>query len=250
MEAIRWTNEDFQMPPKNNGGKLPDAQIAALEKWIKMGAPWPEDGSKKVVVTEGGFTEEQRNYWFFQPVKKVSPPDAGGKWVRNDVDRFIAAKQAEMKLKPAPEADRHELARRVYFDLHGLPPTKEQIDAFVHNKDPKAYEKLVDELLASPRYGERWAQHWLDLVRYAESDGYNADAYRPSVWPYRDYVIKSLNDDKPYNQFVKEQLAGDEIAPNDPNVLIATAFTNSKFGSIPDSSETMKSEVSMAKTQV
>ena len=224
MEAIRWTNEDFQMPPKNNGGKLPDAQIAILEKWIKMGAPWPEDASKKVVVTEGGFTEEQRNYWFFQPVKKVSPPDAGGKWVRNDVDRFIAAKQAEMQLKPAPEADRHELARRVYFDLHGLPPTKEQIDAFVHDKDPKAYEKLVDELLASPRYGERWAQHWLDLVRYAESDGYNADAYRPSVWPYRDYVIKSLNDDKPYNQFVKEQLAGDEMAPNDPNVLIATAF--------------------------
>jgi hypothetical protein len=224
MEAIRWTNEDFQMPPKNNGGKMPDAQIAVIEKWIKMGAPWPEDASKKVVVTEGGFTEEQRNYWFFQPVKKVSPPDAGGQWVRNDVDRFIAAKQAEMKLKPAPEADRHELARRVYFDLHGLPPTKEQIDAFVNDQDPKAYEKLVDELLASPRYGERWAQHWLDLVRYAESDGYNADAYRPSVWPYRDYVIKSLNDDKPYNQFVKEQLAGDEMAPNDPNVLIATAF--------------------------
>jgi hypothetical protein len=224
MEAIRWTNEDFQMPPKNNGGKMPDAEIAILEKWIQIGAPWPEDGSKKVVVTEGGFTEEQRNYWFFQPVKKVSPPDAGGKWVRNDIDRFIAAKQAEMKLKPAPEADRHELARRVYFDLHGLPPTKEQIDAFVNDKDPKAYEKLVDELLASPRYGERWAQHWLDLVRYAESDGYNADEYRPSVWPYRDYVIKSLNDDKPYNQFVKEQLAGDEIAPNDPNVLIATAF--------------------------
>jgi hypothetical protein len=188
------------------------------------GRPWPEDASKKVVVTEGGFTEEQRNYWFFQPVKKVSPPDAGGKWVRNDIDRFIAAKQAEMKLKPAPEADRHELVRRVYFDLHGLPPTKEQIDAFVNDKDPRAYEKLVDELLASPRYGERWAQHWLDLVRYAESDGYNADAYRPSVWPYRDYVIKSLNDDKPYDQFVREQLAGDEIAPDDPNVLIATAF--------------------------
>jgi len=224
MEAVRWTNKDFQMPPKNHGGKIPDTEIAILEKWIQIGAPWLEDGSKKVVVTEGGFTEEQRNYWFFQPVKKASPPDAGGQWVRNDIDRFIVAKQAEMKLKPAPEADRHELVRRVHFDLHGLPPTKEQIDAFVHDKDPKAYEKLVDELLASPRYGERWAQHWLDLVRYAESDGYNADEYRPSVWPYRDYVIKSLNNDKPYNQFVKEQLAGDEIAPDDPNVLIATAF--------------------------
>lgn len=222
MEAVRWKNEDFQMPPKNNGGKMPDAEIAALEKWIKMGAPWPEDG--KFTVTEGGFTEEQRNFWFFQQVKKVTPPKAGGKWARNDIDHFIAAKQAEQKLKPAPEADRHELVRRVYFDLHGLPPTKEQIDTFVNDTDPKAYEKLVDELLASPHYGERWAQHWLDLVRYAESDGYNADAYRPSVWPYRDYVIKSLNDDKPYDQFVKEQLAGDEMAPNDPNVIIATAF--------------------------
>lgn len=221
MEAIRYKNEDFQMPPKK---KMPDTEIAVLEKWIKLGAPWPEDASKKVVVTEGGFTEEQRNYWFFQPVAKVSPPQAGGEWTRNDIDCFIAEKHAALKLTPAPEADRHELIRRVYFDLHGLPPTKEQIDAFVNDKAPYAYERLVDELLASPRYGERWAQHWLDLVRYAESDGYNADAYRPSVWPYRDYVIKSLNDDKPYDQFVREQLAGDEIAPNDPNVLIATAF--------------------------
>ncbi|HRH95892.1 MAG TPA: PSD1 and planctomycete cytochrome C domain-containing protein, partial [Prosthecobacter sp.] len=224
MEAIHYADEDFQMPPKNNGGKMPDAEIAVLEKWIKIGAPWPEDAANKVVVTEGGFTEAQRNYWFFQPVKKITPPKVKSDWVRNDIDRFIVAKQAEMKLDPAPEADRHELVRRVYFDLHGLPPTKEQIDAFVNDKDPRAYEKLVDELLASPRYGERWAQHWLDLVRYAESDGYNADAYRPSAWPYRDYVIKSLNDDKPYDQFVREQLAGDEIAPDDPDVLIATAF--------------------------
>jgi len=224
IEAIRWKNDDFKMPPKNNGGKMTDAEIATLEKWVKIGAPWPEDGAAKTVVTEGGFTEEQRKYWFFQPVAKVSPPKVKSDWVLNDVDRFIAAKHTEMKLDPAAQADRHELVRRVYFDLHGLPPTKDQIDAFVKDKDPHAYEKLVDELLASPRYGERWAQHWLDLVRYAESDGYNADAYRPSVWPYRDYVIKSLNDDKPYDQFVREQLAGDEIAPNDPNVLIGTAF--------------------------
>ena len=129
-----------------------------------------------------------------------------------------------MKLDPAPEADRHELVRRAYFDLHGLPPTPAQIEAFVNDKAPDAYEKLVDELLASPRYGERWAQHWLDLVRYAESDGYNADEYRAAVWPYRDWVIKSFNSDKPYDQFVREQLAGDEIAPNDPNVLIATSY--------------------------
>ena len=221
IEAVRYANEDFQMPPKK---KLPDAEIAILEKWIKMGTPWPDDASKKVVVIEGGFTEEQRNYWFFQPVAKVSPPQAGGQWARNDLDRFIAEKRDEMKLTPAPEADRHELARRVYFDLHGLPPTKDQMDAFVNDQDPRAYEKLIDALLASPRYGERWAQHWLDLVRYAESDGYNQDAYRPHAWPYRDYVIESFNDEKPYDQFVREQLAGDEIAPDDPAVLVATAF--------------------------
>lgn len=221
IEAVHFTNADFQMPPKN---KLPDAEIAVLEKWIKLGAPWPADSAAKVVITEGGFTEEERNYWFFKPVAKVAAPKVNSKWVRNDIDRFIVAKQTEMKLDQAQEADRHELVRRVYFDLHGLPPTREQIDAFVNDKDPRAYEKLVDQLLASPEYGERWAQHWLDLVRYAESDGYNADEYRPSVWPYRDYVIKSFNDDKPYDQFVREQLAGDEIAPNDPNVLIATCF--------------------------
>ncbi|MCB1211251.1 MAG: DUF1549 domain-containing protein, partial [Verrucomicrobiales bacterium] len=224
IEAIHYTDEDFQMPPKNNGGKIPDAEIATLEKWIKMGAPWPEDAAHKVVVTEGGFTEEQRGYWFFQPVAKVQPPAIKSDWVRNDIDRFIMQKLKENGLDHAAEADRHELVRRVYFDLHGLPPTREEIDDFVNDKDPKAYEKLVDKLLASPRYGERWAQHWLDLTRYAESDGYNADAYRPNVWPYRDYVIKSLNDDKPYDQFVREQIAGDEIAPNDPDVLIATCF--------------------------
>ncbi|OYW29407.1 MAG: hypothetical protein B7Z47_04845, partial [Chthoniobacter sp. 12-60-6] len=221
VEAIHYANADFQMPPRS---KLPDVEIGILEKWIKLGAPWPEDAAQKVVLTEGGFTEEERNYWFFKPVAKVSAPKVTSKWVRNDIDRFIMAKQTEMKLDPAAEADRNELVRRVYFDLHGLPPTREQIDAFVNDKDPRAYEKLVDELLASPQYGERWAQHWLDLVRYAESDGYNADAYRPSVWPYRDYVIKSFNNDKPYDQFVREQLAGDEIAPNDPDVLIATCF--------------------------
>tara|TARA_Y100001934_G_scaffold11661_1_gene14755 strand:- start:451 stop:3522 length:3072 start_codon:yes stop_codon:yes gene_type:complete len=219
MEAVRYGNADIQMPPK---AKLPEAEIAVLEKWIRIGAPWPDH--KKLVVTKDGFTKEQRAYWFFQPVAKVSPPNAGGHWVRNDIDRFIAKKHTELNLSPAADADRRELARRAYFDLHGLPPSTKQMDAFVRDNDPKAYEKLVDELLSSPRYGERWAQHWLDLVRYAESDGYNQDAYRPTVWRYRDYVINSLNDDKPYDQFVREQLAGDEIAPDDPETLIATAY--------------------------
>ncbi|MFT6618204.1 MAG: hypothetical protein ACJASX_001091 [Limisphaerales bacterium] len=221
IEAVRYGNKDFQMPPKT---KLPDAEIAVLEKWIRIGAPWPVDVSNKVVVTAGGFTKTQRGYWFFQPIANMSPPPAGGQWARNDIDRFIAKKHAELTLSPASEADRRELARRAYFDLHGLPPSPAQMDAFARNPEAKAYENLVDELLASPRYGERWAQHWLDLVRYAESDGYNQDAYRPTVWRYRDYVIRSFNDDKPYDQFVREQLAGDEIAPDDPETLIATAY--------------------------
>nr|WP_256199659.1 DUF1549 and DUF1553 domain-containing protein [Verrucomicrobium spinosum] len=218
---MHHANVAFKMPPKE---KLPDAEIAVLQKWIEMGAPWPEDAAKKVIVTEGGFTKEERDFWFFQPLAKTAPPQTEGNWARNDIDRFIAQKHKELKLTPAPEADRRELVRRLYFDLHGLPPTQAQWEAFVQSQDPLAYEKLVEDLLASPRYGERWAQHWLDLVRYAESDGYNVDFYRPSVWPYRDYVIQSLNDDKPYDQFVREQIAGDEIAPEDPNVVIATAF--------------------------
>lgn len=219
IEAVRYGNADFQMPPKT---KLPDTEIAVLEKWIKIGTPWPDN--EKVIVTAGGFTKTQRDYWFFQPVANMPPPKAGGQWARTDIDRFVANKHSEMNLSPAPEADRRELVRRVYFDLHGLPPSPAQIEAFVQDRDPKAYKNLVDELLASPRYGERWAQHWLDLVRYAESDGYNQDAYRPTVWRYRDYVIRSFNDDKPYDQFVREQLAGDEIAPDDPETLIATAY--------------------------
>jgi hypothetical protein len=221
IEAVRYGNADFQMPPKS---KLSGAEIAVLEKWIQIGAPWPDTAAHKIVETTGGFTQKQRDYWFFQPVAKAAPPRAGGQWARNDIDRFIAKKHAELNLSPAPEADRRELARRAYFDLHGLPPSTARLDAFVRDPDPKAYEKLVAELLASPRYGERWAQHWLDLVRYAESDGYNQDAFRPTVWRYRDYVINSFNDDKPYDQFVREQLAGDEIAPDDPETLIATAF--------------------------
>ncbi len=219
IEAIRYKNSDLEMPPKD---KLPDKEIAVLEKWVKLGAPWPE--TEKAVVKKEGFTDEQRKFWCFQPLSDPKPPQVPGNWARNDIDRFIAKKHAELKLDPASEADRRELARRAYFDLHGLPPTKEQSDALANSTDPQAYEKLVDELLASPRYGERWAQHWLDLVRYAESDGYNQDAYRPNAWPYRDYVIKSLNDDKPYNQFVREQLAGDEIDPKNPNVFVATSY--------------------------
>jgi Protein of unknown function (DUF1553)/Protein of unknown function (DUF1549)/Planctomycete cytochrome C len=219
IEAIRYKNPDFEMPPKE---KLPDAEIAILEKWVALGAPWPE--TDKAIIGKGGFTDEQRKFWSFQPLADLKPPEISNPWVRNDIDRFVTMKHAEQKLYPAPEADRRELVRRVYFDLHGLPPTREQNDAFIQNTHPQAYEQLIDELLASPRYGERWAQHWLDLVRYAESDGYNQDAYRPAAWPYRDWVIKALNNDMPYDQFVRQQLAGDEIDPKNPDALVATGY--------------------------
>jgi hypothetical protein len=167
-----------------------------------------------------------RNDWAYQPVKRPSIPAIGNRQspIANPIDRFLLARLAEKKLSFAPEADRRTLIRRVTFDLIGLPPTPEEIDAFIADKSPDAYEKLVDRLLASPRFGERMAEWWLDAVRYAESDGFNSDAFRPNAWRYRDYVIESFNDDKPFDRFVKEQLAGDELYPGDPDALIATGF--------------------------
>ena len=221
IEAIRYKDPDFEMPPKE---KLPEKEIAILEKWVKLGAPWPETEASRVAVDEFGFTDKARKFWSFQPLTKPAPPEVKGDWAKTPIDQFVAKKHAELGLTPAPEADRRELVRRLYFDLHGLPPTKAQADAFVNSADPQAYEKLIDALLASPRFGERWAQHWLDLTRYAESDGYNQDATRPAAFAYRDYVIKSLNADKPYDQFVREQLAGDEIDPKNPDVLVGVSY--------------------------
>ncbi len=221
VKAIRYADKDFEMPPKE---KLPEKEIAILEKWVKLGAPWPKTEATRLAVDQFGFTEKDRSFWSFQPLTKPVPPEVKGDWARTDIDKFIAKKHAELGLTPAPEADRRELVRRLYFDLHGLPPTMAQSDAFANSSDPQAYEKLIDELLASPRYGERWAQHWLDLTRFAESDGYNQDAVRPAAFAYRDYVIKSLNADKPYDQFVREQLAGDEIDPKNPDVLVGVSY--------------------------
>ena len=173
------------------------------------------------------FSNEEKAWWAIQPVGNQAVPENGETWARNEIDFFVVRKLDENNLSPAPAASPRELVRRLYFDLHGLPPTPSQVEVFVTSfgkNSEIAYQNLVDELLASPRYGERWATHWLDVVRYAESDGYRADDFRPTVYLYRDYVIKSLNDDKPYDQFVREQLAGDELAPDDPEVLIATAF--------------------------
>jgi hypothetical protein len=229
VQAIRRTDPDLKMPPDD---PLPAAEVALLEKWVALGAPYPAEsgGVAGAAVDANGFTVEQRAYWTFQPLADPKPPVVSAtaeKWVRGDIDRFIAAKHAEKKLTPAPEAAPEELIRRLTFDLHGLPPTPAQIETFVADsaRNPEsALRNLVDALLASPRYGERWAQHWLDLVRYADSDGYRADFLRPEAWRYRDWVIRSLNADKPYDRFVREQLAGDEIAPDDPEVLLGTSY--------------------------
>jgi hypothetical protein len=171
------------------------------------------------------FSAEDRAYWALRPVRRPAVPRvANSAWGRGAVDTFILARLEAAGMKPMPEADRRTLIRRASFDLHGLPPTAEQVDEFLADQRPNAYERLIDRLLASPRYGERWARHWLDLVRYAESDGYNQDAERPHAWRYRDYVIAALNADKAYDRFIAEQVAGDELMPGDAEALAATGF--------------------------
>lgn len=185
-------------------------------------------GANGASTTDGAkdpFTPTQRKYWAFQPVKRSAPPPVRNtSWIATDVDRFVVGKLEAKGLKPAPPADRVTLLRRLSFDLIGLPPTPDEIDAFVADSSPNAYEKVVDRLLASPHYGERWARHWLDLARYAESEGFKSDETRPNAWRYRDYVIQSFNENKPYDRFVKEQIAGDELWPGDPQARVATAF--------------------------
>ncbi|MDB6139490.1 MAG: Planctomycete cytochrome [Verrucomicrobiaceae bacterium] len=238
IKAVEYGDKDLQMPPDE---KMKPEEIAALKQWIAMGAPWPEAevAGARTLRKPGQITAEDRKWWAFQKVVEPKVPEVkktgsglAAAPLRNPIDNFVRAKLSESGLKPSLEASPVELVRRVTLDLTGLPPTPERVAQYVadcaaeaHAKPARpAYERLVDELLASPRYGERSAQHWLDLVRYAESDGYRLDSYRPNAWPYRDYVIKAMNDDKPYGQFVREQLAGDEIAPEDPNVLVATGY--------------------------
>jgi hypothetical protein len=220
LQAVRY--ESFEMPP---GKKLPDASVRVLEEWVQRGAPWPKPGVAAMKKAERGFSDEERAWWALQPVKSVAPPvDVNDQWSRNEIDRFIYAGLTKANLQPAAEADRATLIRRLSFDLIGLPPTAEEVAEFVGDNDPAAYEKLVHRLLASRHYGERWARHWLDVVRYADSDGYRIDHYRPDSWRFRDYAIRSFNSDKPYDRFVQEQIAGDELFPDNPDALIATGF--------------------------
>ena len=183
------------------------------------------------------FTTQQRRWWAFQSVAKpLIPQPKNNTWVKNEIDAFVLAKLEERHLAPAPPADRITLIRRATLDLTGLVPTPEEVQAFVSDSAPDAFARVVDRLLASPRYGERWARHWLDLARYADSEGFKSDETRPNIWRYRDYVIDSFNQDKPYDRFIKEQIAGDELYPRDPAALIATGF-NRHF---PDESNARK----------
>jgi mono/diheme cytochrome c family protein len=203
LELVSGKDPDRVMPP--SGKRLTDDEVATIKAWIDAGADWPDDGSQAV---------DPKKWWSFQAVVKPNIPALTlGHATPNPIDAFIAVKHKELGLKPTPQADKRTLIRRLSFDLTGLPPTPEEVDSFLADRAPDAYEKLVDRLLASPQYGERWARHWLDVVHYGETHGYDKDQPRPNAWPYRDYVIRSFNDDKPYDRFVKEQIAGDRFFP-------------------------------------
>src|ERR1700722_13529850 len=181
--------------------------------------------SQGSIAAERKITPEDKQYWAFQEVSNPAVPKASDpRWVHNPIDAFVLARLEKAGLQPSPPADKTTLLRRAYLDLIGLPPTPEEVDAFLADKSPKAFSKVVDHLLASPQYGERWARHWLDLARYAESDGFKSDETRPNAWRYRDYVINAFNSDKSYDRFVCEQIAGDEMWPDDPQARIATGF--------------------------
>ena len=216
MKALKYDGLD--MPPS---GKLPENVIADFAKWIDMGAPDPRQGELAAKPKREINLAEGKQWWSFQPLKEIAPP--AGK-ASNSIDRFIQQASAGKKLQLSRPATKEQLLRRAYYDLIGLPPTPEQIDAFAKDTSSGAFEKVVDELLASPRYGEKWARHWLDVARYAESGGYEFDGFRPAAYHYRDWVIRALNEDMPYNQFVKMQLAGDKLHPDDFQAASAAGF--------------------------
>lgn len=216
-ESLLWkrvssTNDDERMPP--SGKPLTAEQLAALKAWIDAGAVWPESD-----VDRAAANDNRREHWAWQPIKRVTSPNDG-----HPIDAFLKTKLHANGLTMSPEADRRTLIRRLTFDLLGMPPTPEEVEAFVSNRDPRAYDKLVDRLLDSPHYGERWARHWLDIAHYADTHGFERDQRRDNAWRYRDWVIRALNADKPYDDFLRNQIAGDVLRPDDPDAVIATGF--------------------------
>jgi hypothetical protein len=212
IKAIDYTDPKLQMPL---GGKLPDQVIKDFESWVKMGAPAPRGASSHAANAswQPYDWDAAKKFWSFQPVKKHQPPPVKNRsWVKTPVDHFVLAKLEAKGLKPVGDADRRTLIRRATFDLTGLPPTPEEIEAFERDKSPHAFAKVIDRLLASSAYGEKWGRHWLDLVRYADTAGDNSDYPAPAAFRYRNYVIEAFNRDKPYDQFIREQIAGDILA--------------------------------------
>jgi hypothetical protein len=222
LQNILSTDPEVMMPPK--GDRLTKEEVTLLQDWVKAGAAWPKSRTKAPVAGSylpGTIGEKEKGWWAYQAVKLPEVP--AGKSA-HPIDRFIEARLAKDGLTPSGEAERGVLIRRVTFDATGLPPTPEEVAAFVKSTDPLAYEKLVDRLLATPAYGQRMARAWLDLVRYADSDGFRIDDFRPTAWRYRDYVIQAYNDNKPYDRFIQEQIAGDELFPGDPQALTALGY--------------------------
>ncbi|MEX2212588.1 MAG: PSD1 and planctomycete cytochrome C domain-containing protein [Phycisphaeraceae bacterium] len=225
MRRVTTKDADERMPPKGEG--LSAKEVDLLRRWIDRGATWPDAAPGAVVRREMVVTDEDREHWSFLPLKKVEPPVVRGDWARAPIDQFILASMQSAKpraLEPSQSLDVRRLIRRVYFDITGLPPTPEEVDAFAKDFTWQKYEALIDRLLASQHYGERWARHWLDVARYADSNGQEGDQDRPTAYHYRDFVIRALNDDLPFDTFVRWQLAGDEIDPDNPLALAATGF--------------------------
>jgi hypothetical protein len=223
IKAVRYGDPDLKMPPKE---RLPAAISDDLARWVALGAPWPAGDAAKPIAPKGmEITAADREYWAYRPLKRPGLPRVkDSAWVRQPVDAFLLERLEAKGLAPAPAATRQVLIRRATYDLIGLPPAPEEVEAFVNDPASDAYERLLDRLLASPQYGEKWGRHWLDLVRFAETNGYERDGDKPNAWRYRDYVIRSFNEDKPFDRFLKEQLAGDEMEPRTPDALIATGY--------------------------
>lgn len=225
VDAINY-GETYQMPPK---GKLPAAEIVTLTKWVEMGAPWPKEDGPKVLTKDFDLAKRKAEHWCWQPLQQPAIPTVKNEaWIKQPLDKFILAKLEAANISPALPADKRTLIRRVYFDLIGLPPTPDEVNAFLKDESPQAFEKVVDHLLQSPHFGERWGRHWLDLMRYAESRGHEFDYTIPGAWQYRDYVIRALNADVPYDKFMTEHIAGDLLVQ--PRVNPERKFNESILG--------------------
>ncbi len=225
VEAVLYKNEDMAMPPK---GKLPEDQIELMRQWIEMGAPWP--GSDNEVVAEGTNNNEpydwdkfRNEHWAFKEIQNPNPPQINNDtWSKTPIDNFILSQLKQSELAPNQSASLRNLIRRAYLDLIGIPPSPEQVNAFLNDKSPDAFSKVIDDLLESEHYGERWARHWLDVARYSDGHGgFGDNKALPQAWRFRDWVVNALNSDMPYDVFVKKQIAGDLLDDKDP---VATGF--------------------------